>query len=129
MRGSHRRRKFGNLEVDKRRRNQNRYRGGRSGAGLEHEGVDAANLLRSPLVMRPFISRFGIMIVRRHVRVNQRGVMCMMRVRGSRRRVHMRVRQHGQAYEDCENGGRRPQPTHHPFYRSASPLDCQAPTP
>lgn len=92
MRGHHARWNFGHLEVDKRRRNQNRPRGERSGARLEHEGLDAEDLLGSALIIRPFINRLGVVMVRRDVRMNQRSVMVMMRARGSGRRVHMRVR-------------------------------------
>jgi hypothetical protein len=126
MRSYHSRWKFRYLEIEKRRRNQNRCWGGRSGARLEYEGVDAADLLGSALIIRSFINWFAVVMVRRDVRMNQRSVMAMMRVRGSGRCVHMRVRQHCQAQEDDENGRHRPQTTQHSFYRSASSLDCQA---
>ena len=96
MRGNDPRWKFGYLEVDKRRRNHNRHRGRRSGGRLEHEGGDAADLLSSAVIIRPFVNRFGVVMVGRDVRMNQRSVMVMMRVRGSGRRVHMRVRRHQQ---------------------------------
>ena len=96
MRGNDPGWKFGYLEVDKRRRNYHRHRGGRSGARLEYEGVDAADLLVSALIIRSFINRFSVMIVRRDVCMNQRSVMVMMRVRGGGRCVQMRVRQHHQ---------------------------------
>jgi hypothetical protein len=126
MRSYHSRWKFRYLEIEKRRRNQNRCWGGRSGARLEYEGVDAADLLGSALIIRSFINWFAVVMVRRDVRMNQWSVMVVMRVRGGVRRVQMRVRQHHQTKEDCENGGPRSQSTHHLFYRSASFPDCQA---
>jgi hypothetical protein len=126
MPGYHSRWKFRDLEMDKRRRNQYRHGGRRSGGRLKYKGVDALDLPASALLIRSFIDRFGVVLVRRDVRMNQRSVMAMMRVRGSGRCVHMRVRQHCQAQEDDENGRHRPQTTQHSFYRSASSLDCQA---
>jgi hypothetical protein len=93
VRSHHSRWKFGYLEMDNRRHNQNGRWGGRSGARLEYEGVDAADLLGSAVIIRSFINRSAVVMVRRDVRMNQRSVMIMVRVRGSGRRVQMRVRQ------------------------------------
>jgi hypothetical protein len=126
MRGNYPGRKFRDLKLHQDRGKHDGHWVRRRRSSLEHEGVDTADLLRSTLLVGGVISRFAVVAMRRDVRVNQRTVVCMMRVCGRRRRMHMRMRQYQQTDQHCKNGSDRPEPTHHSLYRSVSSLDCQA---